>query len=61
MKLLKYIAVLVIIISALFINASTFSQFKKVTVNAWKGVASYYHPKFNGRKTSNGETLVIKN
>lgn len=60
MKLLKYIAVLVIIISALFINASTFSQFKKVTVNAWKGIASYYHPKFNGRKTSNGETFSNK-
>ena len=41
--------------SLLFINVNTFSQFKKLTTQAWKGVASYYHPKFNGRKTSNGE------
>ncbi len=60
MKLIKYIAVLFLTLGILFINANTFSQFKKVTEKAWKGIASYYHPKFNGRKTSNGEIFSNK-
>jgi rare lipoprotein A len=26
-----------------------------VSQQRWQGIASYYHPKFNGRKTSTGE------
>lgn len=41
----------------LLFNEQSYSQLTNFTANAWKGVASYYHPKFNGRKTSNGETF----
>lgn len=37
------------------IGTFTKAQFKKVSLQTWKGIASYYHPKFNGRKTSTGE------
>ncbi len=57
MKVMKYVSVLVVVAGLLFINKNTFSQFNKITVNVWKGIASYYHPKFNGRKTSNGEVF----
>ena len=57
MKVIKYVSVLVVVFSILLINTSTFSQFKKVTNTVWQGIASYYHPKFNGRKTSNGEVF----
>jgi rare lipoprotein A len=33
----------------------SFTSIKKVSNNEWHGIASYYHPKFNGRKTSTGE------
>lgn len=55
MKLIKYISALVLVVGILFFYTSTFSQIKKVGTHVWKGIASYYHPKFNGRKTSNGE------
>ncbi len=55
MKAIKYVSVLVIITCLLFVNENSFSQFNKINVNVWKGMASYYHPKFNGRKTTNGE------
>jgi len=57
MKVIKYVSVLVVVFAILLVNTSTFSQFKKVTNTVWKGIASYYHPKFNGRKTSNGEVF----
>lgn len=60
MKVMKYVSVLVIVLGILFVNTTTFSQFRKVTGNVWKGIASYYHPKFNGRKTSNGEIFSNK-
>ncbi|HNF70963.1 MAG TPA: septal ring lytic transglycosylase RlpA family protein [Chitinophagaceae bacterium] len=33
----------------------SFSQWQNDTIPSWNGVASYYHSKFNGRKTSTGE------
>lgn len=33
----------------------SFTEVKKTADHAWTGIASYYHPKFNGRKTSTGE------
>ena len=33
----------------------SFTHIEKVKNNTWKGIASYYHPKFNGRLTSTGE------
>jgi rare lipoprotein A len=36
----------------LLLSTFTFAQ-KEKTV--WTGTASYYHPKFNGRKTANGQ------
>lgn len=33
----------------------SFTGIKKVAEQKWQGIASYYHPKFNGRKTSTGE------
>ena len=57
MKVMKYLSVLVIVISIVFFNTTSYSQFKKLNANIWKGVASYYHPKFEGRKTSNGEVF----
>ena len=35
----------------MFLNAGN----EKVDNNAWEGTASFYHAKFNGRKTANGE------
>lgn len=33
----------------------SFTPVKKIASNQWKGIASYHHPKFNGRLTSTGE------
>lgn len=55
MKAMKYVSVLVLMLCILLPNTTSFSQFKKEPFNVWHGIASYYHPKFNGRKTSNGE------
>jgi rare lipoprotein A len=50
------IILLVLVITPItFINADAFIPIKKVASNRWKGIASYYHNKFNGRKTSSGE------
>lgn len=38
----------------------SFTNIKKVADNKWHGVASYYHSKFNGRKTSTGEIFNNK-
>lgn len=45
----------VIAITFLTLSQDTIAQFKKTAQKSWKGIASYYHPKFNGRKTSTGE------
>jgi rare lipoprotein A len=33
----------------------SFSNIQKVSERKWQGIASYYHSKFEGRKTSTGE------
>ncbi len=38
-----------------FIVGATQAQYKKIRSGVWEGTASYYHNKFNGRLTSNGE------
>jgi rare lipoprotein A len=55
MQTLKYIVVSLLVISSIVLHQHTYSQFSKLGIKAWKGMASYYHPKFNGRRTSNGE------
>ena len=45
---------LLLLISTLFVS---FTNVEKVKNNTWKGIASYYHPKFNGRLTSTGEVF----
>lgn len=42
----------IILASTLFVS---FTGIEKVKDKSWKGIASYYHPKFNGRLTSTGE------
>jgi rare lipoprotein A len=44
-----------------FIPLGTFAQYKKVSQGVWEGTASYYHKKFNGRMTANGEIFSNKN
>lgn len=36
------------------------AQFTKISEGVWEGTASYYHQKFNGRLTSNGEIFSNK-
>lgn len=50
----KFLAVAVVVLSVL-IGSYGFSKIQKVDFQTWQGKASYYHPKFNGRKTANGE------
>ncbi len=40
-----------------FLPQSTFAQYRKIKQGVWEGTASYYHNKFNGRLTANGETF----
>lgn len=56
-KVLIVLSLIGLISFVLLFNQQSYSQFTNFTANAWKGIASYYHPKFNGRKTSNGETF----
>lgn len=56
MKLLKsvpFIVILLVMVTVVF----SFTPVKKIAINKWHGVASYYHPKFNGRRTSTGEVF----
>lgn len=39
---------------------SSFNNITKVAENKWEGIASYYHQKFNGRKTASGEIFSNK-
>ena len=54
-NLFRSLVTAIMILICMFLNWNSFSQYKKSTLQKWKGIASYYHPKFNGRKTSNGE------
>jgi rare lipoprotein A len=54
---MKYIAVVLLLFTTLIYHPQTYSQLKEPVINTWKGIASYYHSKFHGRKTSNGETF----
>ena len=49
---------MVVVVSSL-IPSNCFSRIKKISASEWKGIASYYHFKFDGRKTSTGE--IFKN
>lgn len=40
----------------MFLNAGN----EKISHNAWKGTASYYHNMFEGRKTANGDIFRQK-
>jgi rare lipoprotein A len=55
MNIIKYVSVSFLICCLTLFANSSFSQINQITSNIWEGVASYYHPKFQGRKTSNGE------
>ena len=46
------LSVFILVIATLFFS---FTDIEKKVKTEWKGIASYYHPKFNGRKTANGE------
>jgi rare lipoprotein A len=50
-KNFTFIVLGIITIGLLF----SFEDIKKVSPTEWKGTASFYHPKFEGRKTSTGE------
>jgi rare lipoprotein A len=52
-KLTSIAASLSILILAVF--CLSFTDAEKNSPKTWQGIASYYHPKFNGRKTSTGE------
>lgn len=55
MKTMKYFFSFTIILVLLSIWTISFSGIRKIASNIWKGTASYYNPKFNGRKTATGE------
>ncbi len=38
----------------------SFTPIRKISGKKWHGIASYYHHKFNGRKTSTGEIFNNK-
>ncbi len=50
------LSMLIMVITLSFTNINI----KKVADNKWHGVASYYHSKFNGRKTFTGEIFNNK-
>lgn len=45
----------------IFISWATFGQGIKTDIKKKEGIASYYHPKFNGRKTATGEIFSNQN
>jgi rare lipoprotein A len=55
MKLLRYTSTAIVLFILVSVCTISFSHVKKIAGNVWKGTASYYHPKFNGRKTATGE------
>ncbi len=40
---------------AMVFTCFSFTNIQKVSERKWQGIASYYHSKFEGRKTSTGE------
>ena len=55
MKQLKKQLFVLLAVLGCMLSLPSFAQKSKMDENIWKGVASYYHEKFNGRKTSTGE------
>ncbi|MCC6447266.1 MAG: septal ring lytic transglycosylase RlpA family protein, partial [Chitinophagaceae bacterium] len=48
--------IILILFSVLILNTLfSFTPIKKVSEKQWHGIASFYHHKFSGRKTSSGE------
>ncbi len=54
---LHRVSIIVFVLVLSLLSQFTMAQFKKVSQQRWQGIASFYHPKFNGRKTSTGETF----
>ena len=55
-KTAKEFAAIFLLLCGLFFSKTLgFSQRNQKMDICWHGMASYYHPKFNGRKTSTGE------
>jgi len=52
---LKSTLILLLLIVPFFASAQYKGRYVKIDDNTWQGTASYYHNKFNGRKTANGE------
>ena len=58
MNIVKKILIGTLAIALLIISTFSFStNTEKISSVVYSGIASYYHPKFNGRKTANGEIL----
>ena len=55
MALQKIIKVGLFVFVFVGIGLLGFSRIQKISAQSWKGIASFYHHKFNGRKTANGE------
>lgn len=51
-----FLIVALIIFSGIY----AFTPVKQIAANKWKGIASFYHSKFNGRKTATGEIFSNK-
>lgn len=46
---------LVLLVAVCVVSVSAFTGVQKLSLTKWSGIASYYHHKFNGRKTATGE------
>jgi rare lipoprotein A len=56
MNIVKNMFIGTLAIALLIISTFSFStNTEKISSAVYSGIASYYHPKFNGRKTANGE------
>lgn len=56
MNIVKNMFIGTLAIALLIISTFSFStNTEKISSAVYTGIASYYHPKFNGRKTANGE------
>ena len=52
----NFLIIALLVFSGLF----AFTPIRQIATQKWKGVASYYHSKFNGRKTATGEVFNNK-
>lgn len=59
MKLISKVGILVFCISV-SLGILSFTPVKQIAKHEWNGIASYYHSKFNGRKTATGEIFSNK-